>query len=273
MARYGRARMTSEIRETKGRSRRRWASRFSGTAYILVAIALVFGLWAIAVPLFSIPRYLLPPPGEVFERLWMDRKVLLEHSIATGVEAILAFLVSAVVGALLGIVIAFSRPLARLLYPLLVGSNALPKLALAPLFIVWLGFGLSSKILIGFSVAFFPVVISTVTGLRAVDPDMIELARSMGSTRWRIFTKIRMPYALPSYFGGLKVAITLAVVGAVVGEFVGADRGLGYLVIVTSSQLDSVFLYATLIALTILAVGLYLIVEAAEPLVTPGPDR
>lgn len=239
-----------------------------GAVSTLASVALVFAVWFLLVNALSIPRYLLPPPGEVLERLWQDRSALFgSHAAVTTIETVLAFLLSAVVGAVLGVVIAFSRPLARLLYPLLVGSNALPKLALAPLFIVWLGFGLTSKVIIGFSIAFFPVVISTVTGLRAVDPDLIELARSMGGSRWRIFSKIRVPSALPSYFGGLKVAITLAVVGAVVGEFVGADEGLGYLVIVTSSQLDSVFLYATLIALTVVAVGLYLIVELLEYLV------
>lgn len=256
---------------------RRWTKlgrRLSGPAYTLLAVVVVLAAWAIVVPVFSLPRYLVPPPLEVFDRLIADWDLLLSHTLVTTVESVVAFLLSAVVGAALGMIIAFSRPLARFMYPLLVGSNALPKLALAPLFIVWLGFGLSSKVVIGLSIAFFPVVISTVTGLRAVDPDMIELARSMGSTRWKIFTKIRIPYALPSYFGGLKVAITLAVVGAVVGEFVGADEGLGYLVIVTSSQLDSVFLYATLIVLTVMAVALYLILEAFEPLVTPGPrDR
>lgn len=239
--------------------------------YILLSIVVVLGIWQIGVMVGDVPAYLLPPPMTVLEALWENREDLFEHTTITAWESILAFGLAVVVGGLLGVVIAFVRPVARVIYPILVGSNAIPKVALAPLFLIWLGFGLESKVVIGFTIAFFPVVINTVAGLQAVAPEMIELARAMGGGRLKTFRKIRVPYALPSFFAGLKVAISLAVVGAIVGEFVGSDSGLGYVLIVTGSQLNAPLLYAALISLTIMAILLYLAVEVLELIVRPGP--
>jgi NitT/TauT family transport system permease protein len=255
------------------------ASRSSGldargaltnVVYIAVAVLAVLAVWQGVVVIWDVPQYLLPPPATVAEALWEDRGELWEQTLVTGLESVLAFVLAVVVGAALGVVIAFSKPLARVLFPILVGSNAIPKVALAPLFIVWLGFGLESKVIIGLTIAVFPVVINTVAGLQAVPNDMVELARSMGGGALRTFAKIRVPYALPSFFAGLKIAISLAVVGAVVGEFVGADSGLGYVMIVTGSQLNAPLLYAALVALTIMAIVLYLGVELLQILLDPG---
>lgn len=250
---------------------RRTVRRTQDLGYILVSLALVVLVWDLAVRLMDLPSYLLPAPIDVFGVTWEQRSVLWDHAQATTVASVLGFGLAIAVGSVLALLVAFSKPLSRLIYPMLVGSNALPKLALAPLFIVWLGFGMASKVVIAFSIAVFPIVIDTVTGLRAVPPDMIHLARSMGGGRWKTFWKIRVPYALPSFFSGLKVGISLAVVGAVVGEFVGSDSGLGYLVILTSSQLQSQLLYAALVVLVLVAVVLYALVELLAFLLTPGP--
>lgn len=242
----------------------------AGGAYVLLAVAIVVAGWQAAIALWDIPAYLLPPPASVADAIWQERGNLWDQTLVTGVESVLAFIVAVAVGGALGVAIAFSQPLARVLFPILVASNAIPKVALAPLFVVWLGFGLESKVMIGVTIAIFPVVINTVAGLRAVPGDMVELARSMGGGPLRTFVKIRVPYALPTFFAGLKIAISLAVVGAVVGEFVGADSGLGYVMIVTGSQLNAPLLYAALVALTALAIVLYLAVEAIELLLTPG---
>jgi NitT/TauT family transport system permease protein len=239
-------------------------------AFIVVAIVVVVASWQAVILIWDVPQYLLPPPALVAEALWEERAELWDNTLVTGLESLLAFVLAVVVGAGLGVVIAFSKPIARILFPILVGSNAIPKVALAPLFIVWLGFGLESKVMIGLTIAVFPVVINTVAGLQAVPNDMVQLARSMGGGTLRTFAKIRVPYALPSFFAGLKIAISLAVVGAVVGEFVGADSGLGYVMIVTGSQLNAPLLYAALVALTVLAIVLYLAVELIEFLFAPG---
>jgi NitT/TauT family transport system permease protein len=241
--------------------------------YVSGAVVALVLAWQLVIWIFGVPSYLLPPPLEVFETIGEEASQLARHALVTAWVSILAFLLAMAVGAALGVVIAFSPRISRVLYPLLVGSNAIPKVALAPLFVVWLGFGVSSKVVIGFTIAFFPVVINTVAGLRSVPDQMIELARSTGGGALRTFVKIRVPYALPSFFAGLKVAISLAVIGAVVGEFVGSDEGLGYVLIVTGSQLNSHLLYAALIVLTVIAVLLYLLVEIAEMLVVPGRRR
>lgn len=235
-------------------------------------IALLLG-WDLLVRFFDVPSYLLPAPAAVLTTTWAERARLIDHSIVTATASVLAFLLAVGVGTALGMVIAFSRPLARLIYPVLVGSNAVPKIALAPLFIVWVGFGMTSKVLIGFTIAFFPIVINTIAGLRAVPQDMIELARSMGGGPWKTFWKIRVPYALPSFFAGLKVGIAFAVIGAIVGEFVAADRGLGYLLILTGGSLHTTLMYAALIVLTAVALILYAVVELLDYALTPGPKR
>jgi len=160
---------------------------------------------------------------------------------------------------------AFSRSI----LPLLVSSQAMPKVAVAPLFLVWFGFGLLPKVLIAFLIAFFPIVINTAVGLAAIEPEKIYLARSMGFGATATFFKIRLPNALPAIFGGLKISITLAVVGAVVGEFVGGDAGLGYLLMVANGSMDTQLLFAGIVALTVLGVVFFLLIELAERLAIP----
>jgi NitT/TauT family transport system permease protein len=193
----------------------------------------------------------------------------------TALETTLGFLLAVVLGIPLGVAIVFSPRIRATVYPLLVGSQMVPKVTLAPLFLVWFGLGILSKIMIAFLVAFFPIVIATALGMQLVDPDMVRLFRSMGSTPMRTFRKLRIPMALPSIFAGCKVAITLAVVGAIVGEFIGANSGLGYYIIFQNGQLDTPAVYAAIIVVTVMGIVMYAGIELLERLVSPhrgGPS-
>jgi NitT/TauT family transport system permease protein len=195
--------------------------------------------------------------------------LLLTNGWVTTKAIILGYLLSILVGVPLALAIFLWPAFARSFYPLLVSSQAVPKTAIAPLFVIWLGFGILPKVLIAFLIAFFAIVISTVVGLGSIEPEKIYLARSMGMSPTMTFFKIRLPQALPSIFGGLKVAMTLAVVGTVVGEFVGSDSGLGYLLLIANGNLDTPLLFAGFVGLTVIGGTLYLLIEAAERLAIP----
>jgi NitT/TauT family transport system permease protein len=252
---------------------RRWGARLAAVAYPLLGLGIALFCWDLVTRVGIIPAYLVPSPGRVLDTVWSRRAELLFHASFTAQETIAGFLLSAVVGIGLSLALFSSRTLNAILYPLLVASQSIPRVAIAPLFVVWMGFGLPSKIIIAFLMAFFPVVISTSIGLQSVPREMILLAQSMGAGWRRTFWKIRVPHALPNILGGLKVSITLAVVGAVVGEFVGADRGLGYLVHVGSGTMNISLMFAAVVSLVILGLLLYLAIEVLEYLLVPPPQR
>jgi NitT/TauT family transport system permease protein len=226
-------------------------------------------VWEASTRIFSVPSYLLPAPTEIIVSLGQHAALLLKHGWVTTIEIVLGFLLSIVVGLPLAFAIFMWPAFSRSVLPLLVSSQAMPKVAVAPLLLVWFGFGLLPKVLIAFLIAFFPVVISTAVGLATIEPEKIHLARSMGLSATATFFKIRLPSALPSIFGGLKISITLAVVGAVVGEFVGGDAGLGYLLMVANGNMDTPLLFAGLLALTVQGVVFFFLVELAERLAIP----
>lgn len=234
----------------------------------LVLLALIL-IWEIGALVTHQPERILPRPSIVAQTLIDQWQILAIHGSVTLIEAGLGFLLSVVVGVPLAIAIVYSKTLEKIIYPLLLASQAVPKIAIAPLFIIWLGFGLTPKIIIAFLIAFFPIVIDTVVGLRSIDPEMLQLAQSMGTDGIKSFIKLRLPNALPNLFGGLKVAITLAVVGAIVGEFVGADQGLGYLLQVASGNLDAPLLFAAMVFLSLIALFLFLAIEWAERKILP----
>jgi len=208
--------------------------------------------------------FILPTPWMVGEALVRDFGALVHHGTTTMQEVLAGFALSVLVGVPLAFAIASSPLFERSAYPLLVGSQAVPKIAIAPLFVIWLGFGIAPKVLMAFLISFFPVVVAGVVGLRSVEAEKLHLARSMGATRWQTFAMFRLPSALPSLFGGLKLAITFAVTGAVVGEFIGADRGLGRVIMVANGNLDTPALFAAAVVLTVMAVALFYLVEALE---------
>jgi NitT/TauT family transport system permease protein len=248
-------------------------ARRSAIFYPIVVLAAVLAVWEAGTRAFDVPAFLLPPPSIIAQSMAQHWSLVLQYSWATSLEILLGYALSIVVGVPLALAIFLWPPFARSIYPLLVSSQAMPKVAVAPLFIVWFGFGLVPKVLIAFMIAFFPIVIDTAVGLGSIEPEKIYLARSMGFGPVATFFKIRLPNALPSIFGGLKIAITLAVVGAVVGEFVGGDKGLGYLLMVANGSMDTPLLFAGLVGLTVLGVGFYLLIEVAESLAVPRHIR
>jgi NitT/TauT family transport system permease protein len=245
-----------------------WA-KAETVAYPAATLLLLLVLWELAVIVFDIKPYLAPKPTEIVGELGRNWPVIREHLRPTIEEIVLGFGLSILVGVPLAVAIVGSRVFEKTVYPILVASQTVPKVALAPLFVVWFGFGQTPKVLIAFLVAFFPIVIDTAVGLRSVPNEMIDLARSSGASRSALFWKIRLPYSLPNLFAGLKVAITLAVIGAVVGEFLGADKGLGYLLVIANGQLDTTLLYTDIIVLAVIGIVSFLIVDVVERLTIP----
>lgn len=180
----------------------------------------------------------------------------------------MGFAVSVAIGIPLAMLIFYSRFFERALYPIMVFLQTVPKVALAPLLVLYLGYGWAPKIALAFLISFFPIVIATVVGLQALERGLVYLARSMGATELQVFLKVRLPAALPSIFGGFKVAISLAVIGAVIGEYVAAERGLGYLQISANEQLDTTLNFATVVVISLLGVGLYYVIDIFEKLVS-----
>jgi NitT/TauT family transport system permease protein len=224
----------------------------------------VIAVWWVAVSATGVKAYLLPPPDLVVMKMWTERASLLREAAVTAWETVLGFLLSVAVGIPLAMAMTQSRRAYDVGYPLLVGLQTLPKIAVAPLLVVALGFGLAPKIILVVLVAFFPVVTNAIAGFRSVDEDLRNLGRILGFSRIAFFWRIALPYALPAIFAGLKVAMTLALIGAVVAEFVGSDSGLGYQLLSASASLDSLLSFSALIALTLLGLLLYAAVALLE---------
>jgi NitT/TauT family transport system permease protein len=216
-----------------------------------------------------IEPYLVPSPGSTLDLLVTRSGYIWHHTWVTTYETLLGFLIAVVVGILAAVMMVYSATAEKTLYPILLFAQVIPKIAIAPLFVVWLGFGIAPKILIAVLIAFFPVVISMVTGLKSVDPEMIQLSQTMGASGLQTFLKIRFPASFPHLFSGLKVAVTLAVTGAVVGEFVGANEGLGYVILQANGNLDTPMLFAGLLVMSLIGVVLFVAVEIAEKLLLP----
>jgi NitT/TauT family transport system permease protein len=224
----------------------------------LVALAI---LWELAVDALSIKPYLLPRLSVVLESFWTQRVNIFFQSLVTAREIILGYAAAVLGGIVLSLLI-FGWPLAyRTLYPLLVMFQGLPKIALAPLMVTWMGYGVSSKVLMVFLFAFFPVVISTLGGLSGTPVNLIEHFRAVNASRWTTFYRLQLPAALPSVMDGCKVAMPLAVIGAIVGEFVGSEQGLGYLILEANAQARTDLLFAALVAVSVLAGLLYWLIE------------
>lgn len=232
-------------------------------------LAMLLLLWDIAIRLFKIPPYLIPPPLAVVIQLGAEWPMLLRETLPTLYATLGGFALSALVGVPIAMWIAYSRTVESFVYPLLVFSQSIPKVAIAPLFVVWFGFGMMPKIIVAFLLGFFPVVVSTVQGFKSIEPDVIDLARSMGAGAFKTFMKFRLPQAMPAIFSGLKVSITLAVVGAVVGEFVGSNSGIGYVLQKATGTFDLPLMFAALLVLSMVGVILFLLIELVERWLMP----
>jgi NitT/TauT family transport system permease protein len=237
--------------------------------YPIASLIFLAATWQAAVVFFDIKPFILPSPGTVFSLMLDRHDVLLYHTVVTSYETAAGFLLSVIIGIPIAVGLVTWQPIERLLYPLLVASQAVPKVAIAPLFIVWLGFGFLPKIIIAFLVAFFPVVISTVVGLKSTPLEMLHLGRIVGFSAWQMFCKISFPRALPEIFAGLKVAMTLAVVGAIVGEFVGASEGLGYLLMFGTAQMQTPLVFASIVFLILIGVLSFGLIQWCERLAIP----
>lgn len=229
----------------------------------------VLVIWQVVVVGFALKPFILPSPRLVFSVIAEHRGILLWHTLVTAVETLVGFVLSVVIGIPMAIAVVTWRRLEGSIYPLLVASQTVPKVAIAPLFIVWLGFGFLPKIIIAFLVAFFPVVVSTVVGLKSTPLEMTYLGRIVGLSWWQMFVKISFPRALPEIFGGLKVAMTLAVVGAIVGEFVGASEGLGYLLMFATAQMQTALVFAGLLFLASIGIVFFALIQLWERLAIP----
>ena len=246
-------------------------SRMLNAAWLrpLLFLVMIIAAWDLAIRIFQIPAYQVPSPGEVIVVLWQSWPELLSQTWPTTYATVAGFLLSALFGIPVAMLIAGSKTIESYVYPLLVFSQSIPKVAIAPLFVVWFGFGLLPKVISAFLLGFFPVVVSAVQGFKSVDPDMVDLARAMKGSRFQVFCAVNLPHALPAIFSGLKVSVTLAVVGAVVGEFVGSNSGIGYVLQRSIGTFDLPTMFAALVILALLGVVLFWIVDRIERLVIP----
>jgi NitT/TauT family transport system permease protein len=231
------------------------------TAIVLIALMAV---WELAVRVSGIKPIVLPAPSEIGSELAANVTWYLGHAWYTLLTTLAGFAVAVVIGIALAIVIVESRLLESTVYALIVGLNSVPKVAVAPLFVVWLGTGYEPKIAIAFLIAVFAMVIDTVLGLRSVPPDVIDLARSLRGSRLDVLLRIKFPCALPAIFSGMKVAVSLALVGAIVGEFVSSQRGLGYVILSAQGMFDIPRVFAALVVLAVLGIALFWAIVWAE---------
>ena len=235
-------------------------------AIILIVHLAVIVLWQVLVDAFHVPKFILPSPLATLATLTSAKYAWLSNLAVTAVEILGGFALGAFVGVTLAVIFCWSPLVSLLLLPLFVTLNMIPKVALGPLFIVWFSYGIFPNILIAFSICFFPILLTTARGLSEVEPDLLDLVKSLRGSRWTLFRKIQLPGSLPYVFSGMKVGAILAVAGAIVGEFIASERGLGYLMIQVQSSLDTPAMVMAVVLLTLLGVTLYGLVLGLERL-------
>ncbi len=241
----------------------RWWAAAWRPLTLVVAVLVVW--WVVTAQGWLAP-YVLPSPADTWAAAAENAAYLGQHTWVTTYETVIGFALAVVIGELVAVLMAYSPTTERTVYPIILVAQVVPKIAIAPLFVVWLGFGVAPKITVAVLMAFFPVVISGLAGLRSVDPEVIELTSTMGASRLKTFAKVMFPASLPQLLSGLKVAATLAVTGAVVGEFVGGNEGLGYVILQANGNIDTAMLFAALVVMSLLGIVLFLIIEIAERL-------
>ena len=230
-------------------------------------IAGLLGIWEGSVRLAEVPTWLLPPPSTIFAELYSSRSLLWVHTLVTLQEVLIGFALALGGGIALALVIAYSRLVERSLYPIVIASQTIPIIAIAPLLLIWVGYGLTPKVIVVALIAFFPIVVNMVDGLKAVDADMVNMMRTFGASRWQVFSKLQMPISLPFLFSGTKIAISVSVIGAVIGEWIGASQGLGYLMTRSIPQFQTERVFAAIVILSIMGIALFLCVVLLERVV------
>jgi NitT/TauT family transport system permease protein len=252
--------------------RSRAVRRLVGIAWSLLpplTFMAIIALWSASIAVFKIPAYLLPGPSSVFARMVADAPMLWSHSLITLTEILLGFGLTVVTAIPLGLAIALSRMAKQIIYPPLMLMQLVPKIAVAPLFLVWLGFGIESKVLLTVLMTFFPLLLASISGFQILDDRFLYLTQSMGATSWQTFRHLRFPAALPVIFSGIKSSATIAATAAIVAEFVGANRGLGYVLLRGTSNMDIELTFAVLVVLTIIGIVINYAVEFSEWAMTP----
>ncbi|BCG82334.1 ABC transporter permease [Mesorhizobium sp. 113-3-3] len=240
-------------------------------AVILLLVTIV--VWEAVVRIFAISAFIIPAPSEIAQSLVAQWGTLMQATLVTAGEILFGFLVSVVVGIAIALVIVRFDWLGRALYPLVVLFQNVPKVALAPIFILWFGYGLAPKIGLILVIAFFPVTLSMLAGMQSVDRSLLSLMNSVGASRTQILFRIRVPHSLPNLMAGTKIAATLSVIGAIVGEFAGASDGLGYVIQFASTQLDTALVFAALLLVSVLGIAFYYAAEILERIVVPWAPK
>lgn len=242
-----------------------WARLRERPEWVFVPLLffVITGIWEWAFNVFEVPLYVAPAPSNIGRSLvyGLSSGLFIDNGLYTLTTAMIGFLSATVAALILGGLIAQSRFIERILYPYLIAIQTTPKIAIAPLFIIWFGFGMTSKAIMAGVVAFFPILVNVIVGLRSTDVQRIELMRSLRATRWQIFTMVRLPSAAPMIFAGLQVAIIFSILGAIVGEFVGSRKGLGNLILQMNTNLDTAGVFAALVCLSAMGISLHLLMQ------------
>ncbi|MBD3306050.1 ABC transporter permease subunit [candidate division KSB3 bacterium] len=243
----------------------------------LLTLLAFLGIWQLVVMLFGIKEFILPSPVTTFAYLLVPEHASnyrwLAHISTTLSEILISFAFTACVGIAVAIIMTWSRLLRKLISPIIILFNSLPKIALAPLFLLWFGYGLLPNVLIAFMIAFFPIVINSFTGLNAVDEDLLDLVRYLHASKWQIFVKIQLPNSLPYIFSGFKISATLCVVGAIVGEFIASTQGLGFLLKSSQGAMDTPPMFASLILISIMGLSFFGSITLLERWLMPWEEQ
>lgn len=243
-----------------------WFQRWVPPLSLLVLLALVWEGW---VRLRDTPAWYLPAPSRILRTIWEDRASLFDNTLVTVEEVVLGLAVAIVAGVVMAVAIHRSSLIERTAWPLVIASQAIPVVALAPLLLIWFGHGLAPKVIMTALISFFPITVATTDGLRSADRETLALLRSMGASRTQRFLLVHAPGAMPSFFSGLKVAVSVAVIGAVIGEFVGSDSGLGHAIVLANASLRTDLVFACVLVLAVMAVALFGLVVLLERLAMP----
>ncbi len=229
---------------------------------MLLLLFLLF--WELTVWYARVPRYILPAPSQIARTLALQQPLLIHHTLVTLKEIIVGFLLAFGVGVTLAFLMFHFPVLEQTFYPIVIGSQTVPVFAIAPLLVLWFGYGLPSKVVMAALIVFFPIVVNTLDGLKRADSDAVNLLRILKANRWQILWKVRVPAALPFVFSGCKIGVSVSTIGAIIGEWVGSKEGLGYLMLHANAQLQVSLIFASLLYLTILGVGLFYLVVTIE---------
>ena len=235
---------------------------------ILILLGLV-GLWEFWVQVWEVPKWQLPSPSDIGLELSASRGLLWHHMLVTLEEIVLGFTVALGTGLILASGIAYSRILERSVYPIVIASQTIPIIAIAPLLLIWVGYGITPKVIIVALICFYPIAVNSVDGLKAVDSDMANMMKTLGASRWQIFNKLQIPTALPFMFSGIKVGISVSVIAAVIGEWVGGSAGLGYLITYSQPLFLTSRVFASIVVLSAMGISLFLLAGFLERMMLP----